>query len=437
LASDPNANIFTPSPATPGDIGPADLASPNLNGAPGTAVYPVALPVDAGNGQAPLLDSSGHRKFYTISAEIRESYDSNVTTSNSSTQKASFETTLGPDFLVTAPVLGGSFSGRYSPNLTYYSGSNQGGGGNSNNSIEVTHELIASYSHSFNDRFSMNVDDQFRYFTEPSIYESTGTFYRDGAYVSNTFDGLFAAQVTPLIGSTTSYTNTIVRYDQSSVAQAQNNVQNTGSESVSVTILPTVSVSAGAVLDEVDYTDNRGYLNLSLFGGASWQPSEQLSLSGRAGISYTDTNGTTDLNGAPNGNTSLQSQTTISPYAALTVSYKTSSKTNISFDYSHDISPTDQAGADAETVDRVSASGAYNVTKDFKASAQAILNHLSVSAPELSYTENDYGIAVYLSYQLNSHYDLTGAVSYTGVASELEGRNYARDTVSIGIRGTY
>ena len=75
------------------------------------------LPVNS----APLpADASTTRKFYTLTASLREIYDDNVTGSNNN-QPASLETMLSPSILVDFPTPEGEFTGRYTFNLTYYS----------------------------------------------------------------------------------------------------------------------------------------------------------------------------------------------------------------------------------------------------------------------------------------------------------------------------
>lgn len=413
----------------PTNIGPSDLASPT------TGAYPVALPVTS-TGEAPLLDASGFRKFFTITAALRETYDDNVYTTENNKQ-ASLETELSPSILANIPLTGGSISGRYTMDLTYYSpvgSTSQTGNPNSlNNSLQVTHEFIASYTHAFSDRFNLNLGEQFRYYTNPSIYESVGSNYYNGAYVSNVLNGVLTAQWTPLLGSSTSYSNTIVRYDDASVAEAQDDIENTVSHSFSLTILPTVSASAGGIVDEIDYKDSRGYISYTGFGGIQWQPTPDLSLSARAGASYTENN---QVPGTPTQPGSF------SPYAALAATWTTGMRSSVGFSYSHEVSPSDEVNANGQLSDRFSLNGSYNITPSLTASLQSTLTVLTVSQSLInsginSYSETDYGFGPTLDYHVNSHLDFTTGLNLTGVSSQLEFLNYTRDQYFLGIRGTY
>jgi hypothetical protein len=146
-------------------------------------------------------DASTHRKFYTLTASLREIYDDNINTTSGNKQ-SSLETQLTPSVLVDFPMENSDFSARYSLGVTYYgnSSNNSGGNGGSTSTIEYTNEFTAQYNHAFSGRFNLGLADLFRNYTEPSLFESTGTNYRNGAYNSNTFNGSFGAQMTPLLG---------------------------------------------------------------------------------------------------------------------------------------------------------------------------------------------------------------------------------------------
>jgi hypothetical protein len=94
-------------PANPASVAPADM------GGPATPAM-MAVPADVG---APASDASTHRKFYILSASLREIYDSNVNTSNVNPQ-ASLETVLSPSILVDFPMQDSDFSARYTFDIT-------------------------------------------------------------------------------------------------------------------------------------------------------------------------------------------------------------------------------------------------------------------------------------------------------------------------------
>ena len=395
----------------------------------------MALPVTS-SGDAPLLDASGQRKFYTITASLRETYDDNVYTTQTN-KEASLETEISPSILCNFPLTGGSFSARETAGVTYYSaaGSNSNSSGQNNlvGTYNFTDEFVAAYTHAFNERFTLNAGEQFRYYTDPSIYESTGTYYYNGAYISNTANAALAAQWTPLLGSSTSFTNTVVSYEEASIAQSENNVENTLSHSFSLTVLPSISASVGGTIDQIDYQDSRGYINYTGFGGAQWQPTHDLSLSAQAGASYTENN---QIAGQPN------QPGEINPYGALSFSWAPGPRTSISFSYSHSVTPTDEIDANGQVSDRFSANGRYDITPKLTVTVQGILTSLTVTQGLInsgigSYGEIDYGLGCTLYYHLNGHIDFDAGVNLSGVSSQVQDLDYTRDEYSIGIRGTY
>ena len=225
VASPAPAAMALPAPDASGNyVGPAATANYGLDSSTTPSLR--ALPVNPGDNGT---DASTHRKFYTLTASLREAYDTiPARETNNSNSHASFDTSVDtPSVLVDFPTPDGDFSGRYTFDATYFTnynvGQNNGNGsansGNGNgSSVQLSHELVAQYSHSFSDRFQLGLAEQFRYFTEPSILESTGTNYQSGAYISNTLNGSLGAQWTPLISTTTTFANTIVRYDDEAVA---------------------------------------------------------------------------------------------------------------------------------------------------------------------------------------------------------------------------
>ncbi len=419
--------------ANPATVGADYSSSPNTN-------PPAVMALPVNNGPLPT-DSSTTRKFYTISASLREIYDDNVNTTSVNPQ-SSFETELSPSLLVDFPSQGNDFSARYTFDATYYSNyatgssANVGGTGSNNNSgssIQYSHEFVAQYQHSFSDRFSLNASELFRYYVEPSLFESTGTNYQNGPYVTNILNGNLTAQWTPLFGTTTTYANTIVHYDESSVATNQDSVENTGSQTFSFAILPKISLNFGGIGDNITYDETqRGYTSYTAFVGAAWQALPSISVSGRGGGSYTEQNEGPD---------------SLSPYGALSFSWSLGARSTLSFDYAHEVTPTDQVNANEQTSDRISANFSYQITPRLSAHLQGIYTKADTSESLINqpgatannnYTENDYALDTGLNYQFDKYIGVDGGVTLSGVSSNSTfNNNYSRDETYVGIRGTY
>ncbi len=100
-----------------------------------------------------------------------------------------------------------NFTAGYTFTSTYYTQTD-----NTGQPWQYSNEFSAQLRHDFSERFSVNAAESFIDSPEPNIYGTTGTPYRDGQNLSNAFTAGFSGQWTPLIGSQTTYSNTIVRY---------------------------------------------------------------------------------------------------------------------------------------------------------------------------------------------------------------------------------
>lgn len=384
--------------------------------------------VGAGASSAPppssvplAADTSESTKFFTITATLREEYDDNIFTAKTG-KVSSLETDFSPSILFDLPMEDSDFSARYTFDMTYYN-NRQG------DSFDLTHEFIAQYRHSFSDRFGLNLAEQFRYYTEPSLFESIGTLYRNGAYISNTVNGAFNAQWTPLFGTVTTYSNTIVRYEDAATAQTQDSMENTASQSFSFAVLPKVNYIFGAIVDNITYDQVvRGYTNYTANTGLDWQALPTLTLGGRVGGSITEAD---------------QSGSSVSPYGAVTLGWQLGARSSLTFNYAHDVVPTDVSVAEGQVADRFTSNFKYDITPDITAHLEGILTHgdytqsLILPGTVSSFTEDDYAIDTGLGYHVNSNFDVETGYIFSGVSSEASFRDYERNQVYVGLRGTY
>jgi hypothetical protein len=396
-----------------------------------------ALPVESSDT---TTDGSTHRKFYTLTASLRETYDDNVNTTSTNKQ-ASLETELNPSVLVDFPSTTGDLTARYTLGLTYYAdiSSTSGNGNNQNNNsntkgLQVSHEVVAQYSHNFSDRFQLGLAESFRYFTEPSIMQSTGTNYQNGNYVSNSLTANLTAQLTPLWSATGSFGDTVVRYDDSAVGDVQNSVENNGSVSFGYALYPKITTSAGIIVDNISYqTADRGYTTYTGFFGASWQALPSLTISARGGGTVSETAASTQG----------QSQTSEAPYGALTVSWTLGARSSLSFNYAHEVTPSDQIGANGQISDRLSAGFSYQITPSITAhldgifTASDVSGGLAATGSASGYQENVYQLDTGFVYQYTSYLSFDTGIIISGVNSNIDNNNYTRDEAYVGVRGTY
>ena len=390
-----------------------------------------ALPVNS-TTNGPLVDASNQHKFYTFSAELRETYDDNVNTTEFNRQSA-LETTLSPSVLVAFPMENTSFSAVYTFNGTYYEYLNQGGGEN----LQYSQSLNATLTHDFSGRFSLNASDSFNDSPEPNLFGTTGTPYRNGQNISNAFSAGLSSQWTPIIGTQTTYGNTLVRYSDPDFSASQDSMENNASETVSFSVVPTISVNFGGVFDTLTYDQSdRGYTSYSGFVGTSWEALPNVNTSIRGGGSYTETP-------QIQADGSSINSTTVSPYVDLNGSWQIGERSSLSGDYSHEITPSDNSGANGQESDRVSSSFSYTINPQLSTHLQLSYTYSDISGALLyqtsqsSYTETVYAVDVGASYNFIKFFSFTFDITESGVSSGLPDSNYTRDQVAFGIRGTY
>jgi len=389
---------------------------------------PATIPASQNSTMArpvPVLDAdaSTSRKFYTVSVALREIYDSNIFTARTGAV-SSFETEVSPSILFDFPMENTKFSARESFTATYYS--NRTG-----DPMDFSNEVVGQLEHSFSDRFSINVADQFRYYTQPSLFENVGTLYYSGAYISNTFNGSFNAQWTPLVSTLLTYSNTYVDYFSSPTAAGNNSVENTGSGTLGFAILPKINLNFGGIVDDIAYTQiARGYTSLTGNTGINWQALPSLSLNLSVGASVTST----ELS---------SSQTNATPYGAVGLNWQLGARSSFSFNYTHEVVPTDVTTAMGQVADRFGSVFRYDILPSLSAHLEGTFTHGQYTPWLISpntigaFSENDFAIDVGLTYHVNRYFDVNIGNIYSGVVSGLSFRDYNRDQVYLGVRGTY
>jgi len=393
-------------------------ATPNATGtaATGGAVTTAATADTGGIGQT----LSDMKRYFTITADVREEYDDNINTT-ASNKVGSFEEIISPSILFSYPMDNGTFDARYTFGLTYYNKSAQG------SSYDQSHDVVLRYNHAFSDRFNLDLRDEAGYHTDPSLLTSLGTVNRAGGYYTNTATAEFTAQWTPLFGTVSSYSNNLVYYEDQAVGNGQNSDENTVSQDFRFAFWPSVTFSAGGIYDEITYfNDPRGYSNYTANAGLDWQALPSLSLGFRVGGSYTmpDQGGSSE-----------------SPYASADVNWQLGERSRLIFSYAHTITPSDVLNSQGQQSDRFSTNFIYNITENITVNLDGVYTYADYTSDLLSsgpsFTENVLGVDTGLTYHYNQYLDFEGGYTLSDVSSQESGRNYTRNQVYVGVRGTY
>jgi putative beta-barrel porin BBP2 len=396
--------------------------------APGNAPTPPP-PITPSSGATPPtggvsnMDTSTVPKFYTITASLREEYDDNIFTTKDN-RVGSFVTEFSPSVLVNFPMQDSDFSARYTFGLDYYE--HRPGGKN----VQYTHEALVRYTHNFSDRFNLDVRDQFGYYDQPDLLNAVGTPFVDGSYFLNTASVLFNGQWTPLFGTSTSYSNIYLDYENSTVGDFQNSDENTVAQDFRFAFAPKFNFIFGGIYDNIDYFNfDRGYTNYTGDIGLDWQALPSLALGIRGGASYTvPGQGLAD---------------SVSPYAAFTLQWQLGARSSLDFSYTHNVMPTDVVNAVAQEADRFSLRFNYDITKRITVHIEGIETHSHYSSELLAsnttpaFSEDDFGLDLGGQYRITDNFAVEAGYLLSDVSSQEAPRDYVRNQVYIGVRGTY
>ena len=405
MATSPSENPpgMAPTPAIPALTTPV-VGSSSTTSQPATGVLP---------------DTANATKFYTITASLREEYDDNIFTSRSN-KTASAVTEFSPSILVDFPMSESLFEARYTFGFDYYANSSQ--------PYEYTHEGLIRYTHQFSDRFSLDVRDQAGYYTQPDLLNAVGTVFRNGEYYENIATAQFSAQWTPLFGTLTDYSNTALLYNDQAISQFQNYDENTISNDFRFAFFPKYNYVLGLILDHLDYfEDARGYTEYTVDTGIDWQALPNLSVSVRGGA------------------TMLQAQgvpSSINPYASVSVDWHLGKRSELTFTYLHNVVPTDVFNAVGQDADRFSVRFSYDITARLSAYFDSTLTHSEYTSSLLQdnvpgFSEDDLGLDLGLTYHINANFSIEGGYLLSDISSQEDVRDYTRNQVYIGVRGTY
>ena len=369
---------------------------------------------------ATTVDTSDLKKFYTLSATLREQYDDNVFTSKTN-RVSSFSTDVSPTFLIDLPWENSDFSARYTFGLNYYY--NRPG-----SDTDISHEVALRFTHKFSDRFNIDMRDQGGYYEEPDIINSVGTVNRSGGYYSNQASVEFSAQWTPLFGTVTSYGNNYVTYEDGGVGTGQDSDENIVSQDFRFAVLPKINVIFGGIYDTIDYFHTvRGFTDYTGDAGIDWAALPSVTIGLRGGVTEADLDG------------GLGSYT--APYASATLNWQLGERSSLNFNYIHNVVPTDVFTAEGQEADRFGAAFVYNITPRVTAHLEGTYTHSQYTSELVSagpsFNEDVVGFDTGLQYHLNSYLDFEGGYVFTDVSSGIAAREYTRDQFYLGVRGTY
>ncbi len=358
----------------------------------------------------------------TVSASLREEYDDNIFTTKTN-KKAQFKTIIEPSILYNLPLDNTLLSARYTFGLTYFPDRGE-------KETDSSHEFTGRLNHSFTTRFNVDLRDRVRYSQEPQILEGGARTQRtNSSYLSNLGSIQGNMQWTPKLGTSTSYSNDWLHYEEKELELSSDRTVHTITHDFRYLLTPTITVVVGGFAHADDYVHaNKDSNTIAGSFGADYSLTPQITVGARMGPSLTEFEGGGDF---------------LTPYGTLYGSWILGARSNVEASFTHSVSETDLGGYFQQETDTFSFSGKYQFTSHIygKAGGRLQIGNFDqdqgTTGTTTSFSENVYGVDLTLGYRINQFLDLETGYGYTLVSSDSIAREYDRNRIWIGIRGTY
>ena len=391
------------------------------------------------------LESDQASKRWSVSAAVRGFYDDNYATRPSGPDKRdSFGFEISPSASLNYEPTATSFVGlKYIYTLSYYED-------RPTHKIDQTHDVRLNLDHRFNERNHINLTDQFVYSIEPTLLDQGGTvtapLRSDAEGLHNRAALSFDTQLTPLWSLLLGYENNYYDYQDSgpgSYSALLDRDEHLFRVDPRYTVSPNTTAFLGYQFGYVDYlsnefisqggmirgTDRDNYSHYAYLG-AEHKFSSKLSMEGRVGAQFITYNKLNDH--------------TVSPYLDVTGTYNylQGSYLKLGVKYAHNA--TDVGGSTAKnvTLDQETAtlyaSLNHRITALLSAGILLQYQHSTYNGGQLDGDADDYlSAALTVGYKLSRHWSLEGSYYFDRLSSSVDGRDFTRNRVLAGVRGTY
>jgi putative beta-barrel porin BBP2 len=401
---------------------------------------------------APGLSPVEKSKPWTISASLRGFYDDNYLTQSKANERDSFGIELSPSLAVNLALDQTLIGFSYTYSLRWYED-------RSNNSADHSHQVKFKLNHAFNERFKLDVSDNFLMAQEPQVNDSSPaltTLRNDGDYLNNVARVGLRAELTPIFGLDVSYQNTIWDFDQEGPGSrsaildrmehlgningrwqaAQNTAGLFGYMYGAVGFSSDESLAQNAPFVAGTQTDpaSRDSTSHTIYLGVDQIFTSQLNASLRVGAEFTD---------YPDAVGGMDDSAT-SPYVDGSATWTYNPGSFLRLGLRVDRNATDVAFQNTPdpTQDQLSTSAYatinHRITPKLTGSLLGHFQHSTFNGGAADGSADNFFLAgLNLSYQINAFLSTEAGYNYDRLDSDLVNRSFTRNRVYIGVRATY
>jgi hypothetical protein len=395
-------------------------------------------------------------KLWSVSAKLRGFYDDNYNTAPDHPAPG-YNIDRGESWgFSVAPSIGLNLIGdqttlnlRYDFDLRWYES-------RSDDQIDMYHSASINLDHRFNERYRVELYDQFAYADEPSVIESNGqqsTFYRSEDENLRNYGGFgFFGSFTENWGYRVGYENTLYDYSEEGAGSRSallDRMENKPSIDFRRVLQPNTVALVGYSFTDVDYTGDE---YLSLFQQTPGSPMSDFRNSRNhfafAGLdhSFTQRLDAKIRVGAQIADYYNADQDELSPYADAMLGYTYAEGSRVQLGVKTGMIATDVAvdafgqgttlGADSTTT---FLGVNHRLTSRLNAQARGMWQTMSYFG-ESAYdgeSDNYYSVDVGLTYTLNTYIALEGGYLWDRLDSDIPHRSFSRNRGYLGVRATY
>ncbi|MDZ4789418.1 MAG: outer membrane beta-barrel protein [Blastochloris sp.] len=362
-------------------------------------------------------------KPYTISVNLREEYDDNINAS-SVNEESSFKTIISPEFIFKYPMDQTMFSFSYLFDATYYN-DRQG------DEWDMGHTFVGRVNHKFTERFEIDLRNRFKYSAEPELGNGVAVNRRLGNGYSNDLNLDATYAWTERFSTVTGYNNTIASYEDPIISLGNDYVKHGVTQDFRLSVLPTTTAVVAYAYDTFDYEKSpRDFDTHTLTVGADHYLLREWLISGRVGAQY-----------LMNENPILDDN--LGPYANIKSVWNFLPRSSFTAGYSFRTQVTDAAvfgNQQTHTFD-LGVSHAWTARFSTSLSAQYALasfdQNQSLIPVNQSFYENTFSAQLRASYAWTDWLSTDAGYIRSMSDSNVFGREFERNQVYIGIRGTY
>jgi hypothetical protein len=305
-------------------------------------------------------------------------------------------------------------------------------------SVDPNTTLNLTFTHSFTQRLVLEISAFLTYQLQSSEEIGVGTPEIVGRYVFSNTRFSLGYQWTQRFSTVTSYTLGGYFYEESLVADEQNRLEHLFAQEFRLQLLPTISAVADYRFGYIDYFDAE-LDSLSHYGllGADVTLSPRLRFILRAGAEFRDFVGT-----------AYTQSSAVYPYFESTLTYQFGPNSFLQWLSRYSIEEGNAAETDVgRTADfpqtaefrrtfRTGLQASHKFSQRFQGAAGVYYSNNDYDGTP-SFTENIVELNVGLSYQLTRALGLNASYTFTNVSSEMAGRDYYRNRVTLGATFTF